>query len=104
MIDSTILSWIKVPSGDLAMMESVPLVAEEMISRLASSNWMGIDDRQEILKSVLNQIKTASVPCSEFLIKESQTLDSMDFIRIKQRKLNQLNAFVQKLRGMMQQW
>lgn len=104
MIESTILSCFKIPSRNLEMMEAVPLVAEDMIARLASSSWIGIDDRQEMLKNILNQIKTISVPCSEFLIQESQKLDSMAFIRIKQRKLHHLDAFVSRLRSMMQQW
>ena len=104
MVDPSITSWVKLPAKNLSMMESIPLVAEEMISRLLASNWVGLDDRQEIIKTVINQTKSVSSPCTEMLIQESRNLDSTDFLKIKQRKLQNLGEFVQRVRGMMQQW
>ena len=104
LIDPNIVSWIKLPVKDLAMMETIPLVAEDMIMRLGASSWIGMDDRQELLKNVNQQIRTISSPCGEMLIQESQKLDSQEFVKTKQRRLQNLNMFVQKLRGMMQQW
>lgn len=104
LIDPSIASWVRIPFKNLGMMESIPLAAEDMISRLASSNWIGVDDRQDVLNSLIIQVKALSAPCTEILLQESQKLDSVDFVKIKQRKLNQLSEFVQRLRGIMQQW
>ena len=104
MIDPNISSWVKLPVKNISMMESIPLLAEDMITRLQSSNWMGMDDRQELLKTVMVQIKGISMPCLDMLIQESQRLDSLDFVKTKQSKLLRLSDFVVKIRGMMQQW
>ena len=103
-IDPSITSWVKLPFKDVGMMEAIPLAAEDIISRLVASNWVGMDDRQDVLNNIIHQVKAISAPCTEMLIQETHKLDSIDFVKIKQRKLNHLSDFVQRIRGMMQQW